>query len=164
MLKTNTLRAKFLLSFVVISLAYIVISSFFILKIVNSANNRMAKASFARWASDFETMAEPNFIYFNYMNLKAQAEEILKGNTCDFIVLFDAEDKEIFFKGPDWIRADLEPFRADGNERVLEVPFVDLIALPAVQAARVAAFLGGGLDVHAMAQAVDVRLYRHRRC
>jgi len=48
--------------------------------------------------------------------------------------------------------------------RVLEVPFVDLIALPAVQAARVAAFLGGGLDVHAMAQAVDVRLYRHRRC
>ena len=123
MLKTNTLRAKFLLSFVVISLAYIAISSFFILNIVNSANNRMAKAGFVRWASDFETMAEPNFIYFNYMNLKAQAEEILKDNTCDFIVLFDAEGKEIFFKGPDWIRADLEPYRADGDERVLEVPF-----------------------------------------
>jgi nitrogen fixation/metabolism regulation signal transduction histidine kinase len=123
MLKTNTLRAKFLLSFVVISLAYIVISSFFILKIVNSANNRMAKASFVRWASDFETMTEPNFIYFNYMNLKAQAEEILKGNDLDFIVLFDAEGKEIFFKGPDWIRGDLEPYRADGNERVLEAAF-----------------------------------------
>ena len=134
MLKTNTLRAKFLLSFVVISLAYIVISSFFILRMVNSANNRMAKAGFVRWASDFETMAEPNFIYFNYMNLKAQAEEILKNNTCDFIVLFDAEGKEIFFKGPDWIRADLEPYRADGDERVLEVPFRSspyfLISLP----------------------------------
>jgi C4-dicarboxylate-specific signal transduction histidine kinase len=123
MLKTKTLRAKFLLSFVVISLAYIVISSFFILKIVNNANNRMAKASFVRWASDFETMAEPNFIYFNYMNLKAQAEEILKGNDQDFIALFDAENKEIFCKGPDWIRRELEPYRADGDERVLETIF-----------------------------------------
>jgi C4-dicarboxylate-specific signal transduction histidine kinase len=123
MLKTKTLRAKFLLSFVVISLAYIVISSFFILKIVNSANNRMAKASFVRWASDFETMAEPNFIYFNYMNLKAQAEEILKDNNQDFIALFDAENKEIFCKGPDWIRRELEPYRADGDERVRETSF-----------------------------------------
>ncbi len=123
MLKTKTLRAKFLLSFVVISLAYIVISSFFILKIVNSANNRMAKASFVRWASDFETMAEPNFIYFNYMNLKAQAEEILKDNDQDFIALFDAENKEIFCKGPDWIRRELEPYRADGDERVREASF-----------------------------------------
>ncbi len=115
MLKTNTLRAKFLLSFVVLSLAYIAISSFFILNIVNSANNRMAKASFVRWASDFETMAEPNFIYFNYMNLNAQAEEILQGNDRDFIVLFDAMGKEIFFKGPERIRPDLEPFRADSG-------------------------------------------------
>jgi len=123
MLKTNTLRAKFLLSFVVLSLAYIVISSFFILKIVNSANNRMAKASFARWAYDFETMAEPNFIYFNYMNLKVQAEEILQGNERDFIVLFDALGKEIFFKGPERIRPDLEPFRADTDEQVREAAF-----------------------------------------
>jgi C4-dicarboxylate-specific signal transduction histidine kinase len=123
MLKTNTLRAKFLLSFVVISLAYIVLSSFFILRIVNSANNRMAKDSFRRWASDFETMAEPNFIYFNYMNLKAQAEDILSNNRRDFIILFDAMDKEIFFKGPEWIRRDLEPFRAERGERVLDASF-----------------------------------------
>jgi C4-dicarboxylate-specific signal transduction histidine kinase len=125
MLKTNTLRAKFLLSFVVLSLAYIAISSFFILSIVNSANNRMARGSFARWARDFETMAEPNFIYFNYMNLKAQAEEILQGNDRDFIVLYDAMGKEIFFKGPEWIRADMEPFRADKDEQVREAAFAE---------------------------------------
>lgn len=47
--------------------------------------------------------------------------------------------------------------------QVLAVELADLLARPAVQAAHVAAFLGGGLDVEAMARAVDARLYRHRK-
>lgn len=46
---------------------------------------------------------------------------------------------------------------------VLEVPFAEVIAHPAAEAARIAAFLGGGFDVESMAQVVDVRLYRNRR-
>jgi len=120
MLKTRTLRSKFLLSFVLISLANIVISSFFILRIVNSTNNSQARKNFMRWAEDFETLAEPNFIYFNYMNLTTQTQEILKGSGHDFIMLFDAQDKEIFFKGPDWIKEELAAIRPDVGDTVME--------------------------------------------
>ena len=123
MFKINTLRAKFLVSFVLLSLAYIALSAFFILTIVDAANNRMARASFVRWARDFETLAEPNFIYFNYMNLKGQAEDVLKDNERDFIALYDAEDREIFFKGPEWVRRELEPQRNGYDEQVRDATF-----------------------------------------
>lgn len=134
MLKTNTLRSKFLLSFILISLAYIAISSFFILNMINSTNNRMTKTNFVRWANDFETMAEPNFIYFNYMNLTSQAEEILKENPKDFIMLFDAQNKEIIYKGPDSIQGELTPYKSDIDHQVREADFDSqpyyLISLP----------------------------------
>ena len=123
MFKINTLRAKFLVSFVLLSLAYISLSAIFILTIVNAANNRVSRDSFARWARDFETLAEPNFIYFNYMNLKGQVEDILKDNEKDFIVLFDAEKREIFFKGPEWVRKELENLAAGTDEQVREISF-----------------------------------------
>jgi nitrogen fixation/metabolism regulation signal transduction histidine kinase len=123
MLKTRKLRSKFMLSFVLISLANIVISSFFILKIVNSTNNSLAKKSFIRWAKDFETLVEPNFIYYSYMNLTSQTQEILKGSGQDFIMLFDAQDKEIFFKGPEWIKDELAALQRDAGGQVMEVSF-----------------------------------------
>jgi nitrogen fixation/metabolism regulation signal transduction histidine kinase len=139
MFKINTLRTKFLFSFILISLAYIFISSFFILGIVNATNNRLAKTSFVRWAKDFEAMVEPNFIYFNYMNLSSQAEEILKGNGQDFIMLFDAQGNEIIFKGPDRLKAELEPYLSEVDETVSEVSFDSkpycLVALPVKVAA-----------------------------
>ena len=46
---------------------------------------------------------------------------------------------------------------------VLNVPYAGLIAAPREWAARIAAFLGRGLDVDAMAAAVDPALHRHRR-
>lgn len=123
MLKPNTLRAKFLVSFVLLSLAYIALSAFFILTIVDAANSRMARDSFVRWARDFETLAEPNFIYFNYMNLKGQAEDILKENEKDFIVLYDAEGREIFFKGPEWVRGELASLSAGSEGQVRDLSF-----------------------------------------
>ncbi len=123
MFKINTLRSKFLLSFILISLANIVISSIFILNIVSSSNDNLARKNFVRWATDFETMVEPNFIYFNYMNLTSQTQDILKGSSLDFILLFDAQGKEIFFKGPDWIRGELDHIRSDASDTVTEAEF-----------------------------------------
>jgi hypothetical protein len=45
---------------------------------------------------------------------------------------------------------------------VLYVPYGDVLAAPAAQAARLNAFLGGGLNEAAMAQAVDPELYRQK--
>ncbi len=56
----------------------------------------------------------------------------------------------------------LERLAADGRTAVLRVPYADLVRDPRPWAARVADFLGGGLDVGAMAAAVDPRLYRQR--
>lgn len=45
---------------------------------------------------------------------------------------------------------------------MLEIGYTDVIADPAAAAARVNAFVGGGLDTARMATAVDSRLYRNR--
>ncbi len=139
MFKINTLRSKFLLSFIVISLANIAISSFFILNKIGSTNNRVAKVNFVRYARNFEAMVEPNFIYYNYMNLASQAEEILKENREDFIMLFDAQNKEIVYKGPAWIRDELEPYKSETDDSVWEAAFASrpyyLISLPVKVAA-----------------------------
>ncbi len=123
MLKINTLRARFLLSFILIGLANIVISSLLILGVVNSANNRMAKMNFVRWARDFETMAEPNFIYFNYMNLSVQTEDILRVSPRDFIMLSDAQGKEIYFKGPEGLKEQVASRQDPGDGVVIETAF-----------------------------------------
>lgn len=139
MLKINTLRSKFLLSFILISLANIVISSFFILNRINATNNRLAKSNFGRWAKNFEAMVEPNYFYFNYLKLASQAEEILKENRKDFIMLFDAQDKEIVYLGPGWIWSRLAPYKSDADDNVREAVFAAqpyyLISLPVKVAA-----------------------------
>lgn len=139
MFKINTLRSKFLLSFIVISLANIAISSFFILNKIGSTNNRVAKTNFMRYARNFEAMVEPNFIYYNYMNLASQAEEILKENRKDFILLFDVQNKEIIYKGPAWIRDELGPYKSETDDGVREATFASqpyyLISLPVKVAA-----------------------------
>jgi hypothetical protein len=46
--------------------------------------------------------------------------------------------------------------------RVLDVPYADLVRAPEPVVATIDAFLGGGLDTGAMADAVDPDLYRNR--
>jgi len=50
-----------------------------------------------------------------------------------------------------------------GNMAVLRVGYNDLVERPGEQAGRVAAFIGGGLDVGRMANTVDLSLYRNRK-
>jgi nitrogen fixation/metabolism regulation signal transduction histidine kinase len=134
MLKFNTLRTKFLFAFILISLVYMSISSFLILRMINTSNNRLTKKNFSRWAKDFEAMAEPNFIYFNYMNLTSQVQEILKGSSKDFIMLFDKENKELIYQGPDQIKEALSPYKSevfnDIREEVVAAHPYYLIRLP----------------------------------
>ena len=54
-------------------------------------------------------------------------------------------------------------FRKSRHLERLEVQYADVVAEPRREAARIAAFLGGGLDVDEMAAAVDPKLYRNRR-
>ncbi len=120
MFKKNTLRAKFLLSFVLLSLVYIAVFSFSVFTMVNAANNRMARKNFARLVKHFENMAESNFIYFNANKLRDQARDLLKDNDRDFIMMFDAQGKEIFFKGPDQFRKELTPYRDAADGEIVE--------------------------------------------
>lgn len=103
MAKLRTLRSKYLAAFTLICLVYVVLSSFFILRAVSAVNNRLMQTNFFRSAKAFESMAEPNFIYFNYMNLISQAEEIRKGTPDDFIAMYDAHGKAIGFSGAEVI-------------------------------------------------------------
>jgi hypothetical protein len=48
------------------------------------------------------------------------------------------------------------------NIRVLHLPHAEVISDPAAAAARIDAFVGGGLDTAAMAAAVDPSLHRQR--
>jgi nitrogen fixation/metabolism regulation signal transduction histidine kinase len=61
-----------------------------------------------RWSKDFESLLEPNFVYYNYMNLVSQVEEILREKQEDFVRLFDSNRKEIIHRGvhPDTVESD----------------------------------------------------------
>ena len=50
-----------------------------------------------------------------------------------------------------------------GNMEVFLVRYNDLVERPREQTERVAAFLGGKLDVEAMVKTVDLSLYRNRK-
>ena len=49
------------------------------------------------------------------------------------------------------------------NFRFLVIPYAQLVCRPETLVATIAGFLDGGLDVAAMAGAIDPALYRHRR-
>jgi hypothetical protein len=67
---------------------------------------------------------------------------------------------KLFAKHLDAVAAELAAAR---NVEVLYVDYAAVIGDPATQAARVNAFLGGGLDEHAMTAAVEPALRRQRR-
>lgn len=56
----------------------------------------------------------------------------------------------------------LREMRDRPRAAVLELDYRELVASPREQSARVDAFLGGGLDIDAMVEAVDPGLYRSR--
>ncbi|MBN2345560.1 MAG: HAMP domain-containing protein [Candidatus Aminicenantes bacterium] len=118
MLKINTLRSKFLLYFIVISLAFILIFSFFVLRRVSEANHRLGERGFLRWAMNFKTVAEPNLVRYDGARLAAQANKILGENPGDFIVLFGAGGGAIHVQGPEWVRKEAAAIAQKTGETV----------------------------------------------
>jgi hypothetical protein len=72
----------------------------------------------------------------------------------------DARMRVLFTKHLDSISAELA---GRGDTDVLYVEYRAVVSDPQAEAARVSAFLGGGLDTAAMVAAVDPALYRQRR-
>jgi len=134
MIKFRSIRSKLVLSFVLINLIFIFISTIFAINSINRFHRQLIKQNFTRWATDFEAMAEPNFTYFNYMNLCSQSEEILKDKPKDFIFLFDSRDLLINFSGPEKIRQELNPLplpkKIDSREIEIQSSPYYLISVP----------------------------------
>lgn len=72
----------------------------------------------------------------------------------------DAVMAEMFKKH---LRAVDEWMMTQDNVQVLYISYNDVLTNPAVQAARINVFLGGGLDEQAMVGVVDPDLYRNRQ-
>jgi len=60
------------------------------------------------------------------------------------------------------VRAVKEWMAKQANFRALCVPYAEVVREPLPWAREIARFLGGGLQIEAMAAVVDARLYRHR--
>lgn len=71
----------------------------------------------------------------------------------------EAQMKAVFARQ---VQTVLEWLARQPNARCIEVDYRELVESPGVIAARVNAFLGGGLDEAKMASAVDPSLYRNR--
>jgi hypothetical protein len=72
----------------------------------------------------------------------------------------DERLRELFARHLETVTAELA---CRAHTDVLYVDYARTVAEPAVEAARVNVFLGGGLDERAMAAAVDPSLYRQKR-
>jgi len=99
MIKIRSIGLKFRIYILIIlcllfSLSYILINSFISDFLDNSENS-----SFLRWGQDYESLMEPHFIYYNYMDLFSQVEETLKQRPEDFMILYDAQKNEILHRG-----------------------------------------------------------------
>ncbi|HDP93798.1 MAG TPA: HAMP domain-containing histidine kinase [Candidatus Aminicenantes bacterium] len=99
MMRIRSIGVKFSLYITIILcvlfvFSYIIINTFTFAFLDNSENS-----SFLRWGRDYESLMEPHFIYYSYMNLYSQVEETLKQRPQDFMVLYDARKSEILHRG-----------------------------------------------------------------
>jgi signal transduction histidine kinase len=134
-MRINSISVKLSIYIIIIlcvlfAFAYAIINTFTFAFLDDSEN-----ANFMRWGRDYESLVEPHFIYYSYMNLYSQVEETLKQRPEDFMVLYDARKSEILHRGvsptPDFrnILSDearihpagaLKPFK--DSHRVLTIP------------------------------------------
>lgn len=98
MIRTNTLKSKIITSFTAVGILYLLLSTVVMLVLFRDYSMRVSRKQQLQMLEDFAKSAEINFIYFNYMNLARQTEELLKDSEVTFVSLFDAEGNEIIFR------------------------------------------------------------------
>jgi signal transduction histidine kinase len=99
MRKMNSIRTKFQIYLTIVILVILIITYIIIIQSINFFIDRKETQDAVKWLKDFESFLEPNFVYYNYMNLLSQTEESLKERNEDFIILSDSNKKEIIHKG-----------------------------------------------------------------
>lgn len=103
MRKFRSVNTKIQLHIIAILAATIIASYFFTINIVNTFVDRFVLQELKLWGKDFESLVEPNFVYFNYMNLLSQIEKILQEKKEDFVILYYSTGEEIVRRGEDSI-------------------------------------------------------------
>jgi len=107
--KIKSINVKFQLYLMVVVLIIIVISVIFTHNITNSYVDQLVNDNLIQWGKDFESMVEPDFVYYNYPHLTSQVEEILKEKKDDFLVLFHPDKKEIIHGGINFDHIKIKP-------------------------------------------------------
>lgn len=84
------------------------------------------------WGKDFESLVEPNFVYFNYMNLLSQIEKILLEKKDDFVILYYPTGEEIVRRGEDIIKKnEFKPAdQLTAYKAILENENFNIISIP----------------------------------
>jgi two-component system NtrC family sensor kinase len=95
----KSIRTKFQIYLTIVILVILIITYIIIIQSINFFIDRKETQDAVKWLKDFESFLEPNFVYYNYMNLLSQTEESLKERNEDFIILSDSNKKEIIHKG-----------------------------------------------------------------
>jgi len=99
MLIINSIRTKFQIYLAILLLIILFISNIIILQFIGFFINDNQTQIATRMIKDFESLMEPNFVYYNYINLLSQTEEILREKQKDFIILYNTGKKEIIHQG-----------------------------------------------------------------
>ena len=99
MKKIKSINVKFQLYLMTVVLIIITITVILTQHFTNSYVDRLVKDNLIQWGKDFESLVEPDFLYFNYPHLASQVDEILKEKAEDFLVLFYPDGKEIIHGG-----------------------------------------------------------------
>jgi signal transduction histidine kinase len=99
MFRINSIRTKFQIYLAILILFILIISNVIILQFIGFFIDGNQKEISTVWIKDFESLTEPNFVFYNYMNLLSQAEEILREKKDDFIIMYNSHKKEIIHRG-----------------------------------------------------------------
>jgi len=99
MFRINSIRTKFQIYLAILILTILFISNIIILQFISYFIDDNQKQISMVSMKDFESLMEPNFVYYNYMNLLSQTEEILREKQEDFIILYNSHKKEIIHRG-----------------------------------------------------------------
>lgn len=99
MIQIRSIGVKFRVYIIIILCVLFAFSYLIINGYTSSFLDDSENTSFLRWGGDYESLMEPHFIYYSYMNLFSQVEETLKQRPGDFMVLYDARKSEILHRG-----------------------------------------------------------------
>ena len=99
MFRIKSIKSKFQVYLMLVILLILVSANIIIIEFIDTFIDQQDTENAIHWIKDFESLLEPNFVYYNYMNLVSQVEEILREKDEDFVTLLNSNLKEIIHRG-----------------------------------------------------------------